>query len=45
MITGPSPATTRLVRPPTPWASYISVFATFLASVLIQFIRFGDWVA
>jgi hypothetical protein len=40
----PGSMTTRLVSPPTWRVSHISVFAAFLASVLIQFISFGDWV-
>jgi hypothetical protein len=43
-ITSPGSVTTRLVGPATWRISHISVFAPFLASVLIEFIGFGHWV-
>ena len=43
-IAGPGPVAARLVGPPARWVSRISMFAAFLASVLIQFIGFGHWV-
>jgi hypothetical protein len=36
--------TTHLVGSATWRVSHISMFAAFLASILIQLIRFGDWV-
>ena len=43
-IAGPGSVAARLVGPLARWVSWISVFAAFLASILIQLIGFGDWV-
>jgi hypothetical protein len=43
-VGGPSPVAARLVGSPARWVSRISVFATFLFGVLIQFIGFCHWI-
>jgi hypothetical protein len=43
-IAGPTSVAARLVGPAARRVSRISVFAAFLASVLIEFIGFGHWI-
>ena len=43
-IAGPGSVAARLVRSAAWWVERVSVFAAFLASVLIQFIGFSHWV-
>jgi hypothetical protein len=38
----PGSVTTRLVRPPAWWVTLLGMLAAFLASILIQFIRFEN---